>query len=335
MGEGIGMEAQKAPQLYQKNQSIEFYETRYKKGYMEYWPNETKRKIFEVIRGLQLPETGDALDFGCGNGILTEILRQALPNWKVYGADVSKTAIENAKRCNPHGTFFVLNDSKFKQKKFDFLFSHHVFEHVYNLSEVFCQMESYLKRESSMLHFLPCGNEGSYEYNICILKNDGINKELGNRFFYEDQGHVRRLTTNECCELFKAKNFKLQKEFYSYQYYGALLWITDSSPQMILKISDSFNAVDKEAKNKIKKIRRQLILIKILRLPAQIVNKVLDETNKQLKHYLLLMLGLPFYVFSSPIDKYWKRKASIEWEENKAERNGSEMGLFFKRWQKI
>ncbi len=52
-------------------------------------------------------------------------------------------------------------------------------------------MDGYLKPESSMLHFMPCGNEGSYEYNVCLLRSDGINTELENRFFFEDEGHVR------------------------------------------------------------------------------------------------------------------------------------------------
>ncbi|GJQ22599.1 MAG: hypothetical protein HBSAPP01_03890 [Candidatus Brocadia sapporoensis] len=190
------VEAQRTSRLYNQKQSVEFYENRYEQGYMDEWPIEKKRKIFEVIQLLQLPAKGEALDFGCGNGVLTEIVRQALPSWKVYGTDISKKAIANARIRYPECTFFEANSPEFTQKKFDFIFSNHVFEHVFNLSEVFTQMDGYLKPESSMLHFMPCGNEGSYEYNICLLRSDGINRELENRFFFEDEGHVRRLTTD-------------------------------------------------------------------------------------------------------------------------------------------
>lgn len=325
------MKAQKTSELYDQKRSVEFYEDRYKQGYMDEWPIEKKRKIFEVIQELQLPAKSDALDFGCGNGVLTEIIRQALPSWKIYGTDISKKAVANAKVRYPGCVFFEASNPNFIQKKFDFVFTNHIFEHVFNLSEVFNQMNEYLKPESSMLHFLPCGNEGSYEYNICLLRKDGINTDLENRFFFEDEGHVRRLTTDEFCRLCQTKGFELQKEFYSNQRYGAIEWITNSNPKFVLMFSDSSQAINKKAKRKLKKARMYLILITALRLPAQIVTKLLKKRNKQLKHYILLLIGLPFSIFSSPIDKYWKKKAKEEWDTKKFERNGSEMCLYFKR----
>lgn len=196
---------------------------------------------------------------------------------------------------------------------------------------MFNQMNEYLKPESSMLHFLPCGNKGSYEYNICLLRKDGVNKELENRFFFEDKGHVRRLSTDEFCTLCQTKNFELQKEFYSNQYYGAIDWITNSNPKFVLMISDTSQAINKEAKRKLKKIRLYLILITAFRLPVKIVTTMLNKRNKKFKHYLRLLMGLSFYVFSSPIDKYWKRKAREEWDAKRLDRNGSEMILYFKR----
>ena len=95
--------------------------------------------------------------------------------------------------------------------------------------------------------------------------------------------------------------------------------------------SDSSQAINKKAKQTLKKVRMYLTFITVLRLPAQIVTKLLRKKNKQLKHYILLLMGLPFFVFSSPIDKYWKRKAREEWDTKKFERNGSEMCLYFKR----
>ena len=325
------MKAQNTSLLYDQKQSAEFYEDRYEQGYLEEWPIEKKRKIFEVIQDIQLPAKGEALDFGCGNGVLTEIIRQGLPSWKIFGTDISNKAVSNARLSYPKCTFFEANSPDFTQKKFDFVFTNHVFEHVFNLTEVFNQMNEHLKPESSMLHFLPCGNEGSYEYNICQLRKDGTNAELENRFFYEDEGHVRRLTTDEFCKLCQTKDFKLQKEFYSYQYNGAIDWITIESPKFVLMFSDTSQAINKKAKQKLKKVRMYLTFITMLRLPANIITRVLTKKNKQLKHYILLLMALPFFVFSNPIDKYWKRKAREEWDTKKFERNGSEMCLYFKR----
>ena len=129
----------------------------------------------------------------------------------------------------------------------------------------------------------------------------------------------------------QTKDFELQKEFYSYQYYGAIDWITNSNPKFVLIFSDTSQAINKEARRKLKKVRMYLIFITALRLPAQIVTKLLKKRNKQFKHYILLLMGLPVFVFSSPIDKYLKRKAREEWNTKKFERNGSEMCLYFKR----
>ena len=83
---------------------------------MEKFPVELKEKIFEVIHDLQLSENGEALDFGCGNGRLTEVIKQALPKWQVYGTDVSNVAIEKAKKSYPNCTFFVTGDKEFADK---------------------------------------------------------------------------------------------------------------------------------------------------------------------------------------------------------------------------
>jgi trans-aconitate methyltransferase len=318
-------------QLHDEKQSAEFYEDRYEQGYMEEWPIEKKRKILRIIRELQLPPEGEALDFGCGNGVVTEIIRQALPAWKVYGTDISGTAIANANNRYPDCTFFTADDPEFGNKKFDLVFTHHVFEHVYDLNEVFGQMNEYLKPEAAMIHFLPCGNKGSFEHKISLLRKEGIDKELGNRYFFEDKGHVRRLTTEEMRRLCETKGFELKKEYYSNQYYGAVNWITTYSPKFVLNIADASRAVDEDASRKLRIIRRQLILITALRLPVQMVNKFLHKKNKKLKHYVLLGLGLPLYPFSYPFDRYWKQKAAAEFNARSHERNGSEMCLYFQR----
>ena len=107
------MSKQKTSELYCKNYSIEFYENRYDQGYMEEHLLEQKRKIFEVFEEIQFPAKGKALDFGCGNGVLTEVIRQALPSWKVYGTDISNKAINNAKIRFPECTFIELSDPSF------------------------------------------------------------------------------------------------------------------------------------------------------------------------------------------------------------------------------
>jgi len=317
--------------FYDPKLSQGFYESRYEHGYTNVWSLDKKRKIIEVIQYLQLPSTGEALDFGCGNGVLTDLVRQALPSWRLYGTDISNIAVSNAVKNYPDCVFFERNTIEYENKKFDLIFTNHVFEHVYNLHEIIAQIDSYLKPESYMLHILPCGNSGSYENTICLLRKDGINKALENRYFYEDEGHVRRLTTDDFCKLISGIDFELKKEFYSNQYYGAINWITSSNPRFILMFSNATQAVDKDAKRRLHFHRVHLLFIAALRLPAQIIRKLLIKKDKRPYHYILFFIGLLFYPFSIPFDAYWRRKARQEWKTKKSERNGSEMYLFFKR----
>ena len=326
------MRQQKTSQLYDEHISIAFYQKRYAHGYMDEWPIKKKCRIFEVIRSYELPDTGEALDFGCGNGVFTDVIRQALPSgWKVYGTDISEIAIENAKKRYPECVFFVPDDREFISKRFDFLFTHHVLEHVYNLSQVLNEINDRMKYKSTALHILPCGNEGSFEHSICLLRKDGINLQLENRFFFEDEGHVRRLTTEDLSKLCREKGFILNKEYYSNQYFGAINWITKSGPRFVRLVTDKYYAVDEKAKGKLTKLRYKLLFLLILRYPATFVESRVRKRSIKKSDYIFLIPGLFLYVFTKPMDNYLNRKALKEWNKRKTERNGSEMYLFFKR----
>jgi SAM-dependent methyltransferase len=326
------MQQQKTSQLYDKYTAVDFYQDRYAHGYMDEWPIEKKQRIFEVILSLELPDVGEALDFGCGNGVLTSIMKQALPcGWKVYGTDISTIAVENAKKRYPECIFFVASDKEFVGKRFDFLFTHHVLEHVFNLSQVLDEIDDFLKDKTAILHILPCGNEGSFEHGICLLRKDGINPKLENRFFFEDEGHVRRLNTEQLNKLYREKGFVLAKDYYSYQYYGAIDWITQSGPGFVRLFTDTSSASDEKAKSKLRRLRYRLFFVWALRYPAAFIERILRKRSRTVRDYFLLTLGLPLYIFTKPMDSYLKGKALDEWQKRKTEQNGSEMYLFFKR----
>ena len=63
-------------ELYQKEEAKQFYENRYEKGYMDEWPIDKKQRVLEIINVLNLPENGVALDFGCGNGVFTDVINK-------------------------------------------------------------------------------------------------------------------------------------------------------------------------------------------------------------------------------------------------------------------
>ncbi len=327
------METQQTPQLYDLDRSIEFYDSRYEHGYMEDYPADVKERIFGIIRDLGLPEQGEALDFGCGNGVLTDVIRQALPSWKIFGTDLSATAISNARARFPGCTFVEGNAPLLREHRFDFLFSHHVIEHVFDVNRILDQISDALKPRCSMLHILPCGNKGSYEYDLCRLRRDGINSTLENRFFFEDEGHLRRLTTDQLRELCESKGFSLHKGFYANQYYGAIEWLTnvDSSVGFLLTLTDLSQAVDRSAALKLLQKRIFLIAIALARLHAEICSRLLNNRLQGRTKIAIAMLSLPFYLVTRPIDGHVRRAARREWETSKFEPQGSEMALFFVR----
>ncbi len=73
------------------------------------------------------------LDFGCGNGVLTYLLKCSGFGKTILGVDISKKGIENAQK------FFSKNGLSFKsldefwlknQERFNVIVSSHVFEHI-------------------------------------------------------------------------------------------------------------------------------------------------------------------------------------------------------------
>jgi SAM-dependent methyltransferase len=322
----------KTQTLYSKNVAIEFYQDRYTHGYMDEWPAEKKQRVFEVIRNLPLPECGDALDFGCGNGVFTDVIRQALPTgWKISGSDISEVAVTNARKRYPECNFFSADDKEFVNKKFDLVFTHHVLEHVFNLQEVFAEIVDRLKKNAAMLHILPCGNPGSLEHQICLLRKGGINPDQENRFFFEDEGHVRRLTTDQMVNICSKYGFSLTEEFYSGQYFGAFNWVTQTGLEFVKTFTDPSNAVNELAANKIRNLRKKMIALWFLRFPACCLENKFRKTNKTIRDYILMFIGLPIYILTKPADFFLKKKALQEWNCRKTNRNGSEMYLFFHR----
>ncbi len=320
--------------LRNKEESEKYYDVRYSEAgsfaYMDdYWQDWKKKRIFDLIKELDLPERGEALDFGCGNGVFTDIIRQALPNYQVYGMDLSQAAIDIAKERYKECLFFHSGDASYNGKKFDFLFTHHVLEHVYDIEKVAEEIADYMKPASTMLHILPCGNKGSLEYNLCMLRKDGVNPDKGGVFFFEDKGHVRRLTTTQLSKIFSKEKFALIKDYYSEQYYGALRWISEANPLTALKMANPFYGKDLEAKIKILKIGALLVFLNLLRMPINIMNRLKSKRINNWKNNLLYTASLIFYPLSHPFDAYIRERAEEEWRRRKKESNGSEMYLVF------
>src|SRR3954452_24881815 len=96
-----------------------------------------RQEIAEVLRlaeSLGLPAArGDALDFGCGAGRLSQALADSFG--QVVGVDIAASMLETARRYNTHDNCrFVLNDrpdlSLFGDASFDFVYTTIVLQHI-------------------------------------------------------------------------------------------------------------------------------------------------------------------------------------------------------------
>jgi trans-aconitate methyltransferase len=311
-----------------------FYNDWYASGYMDEWPADKKKRIFEIIRTLNFPETGDALDYGCGNGVFTGVLKQALPKWNVYGFDISSIAIDNARKRYSDCSFFSPSDMHLANKKFDLLFSHHVLEHVDDITGTWHEIDRYLNIQASTLHVLPCGNGGSFEHKVCMLKEDGINKDMGNKFYFEDTSHLRRLNTDQMNRFAVKYGFNLDVDYYSNQFYGAINWITQAGFSFILEMTSPKKAKDKIAKFKLICLRIFLLLIKFMRFPANTIDYKRDKM-RGCKYYFLFSILLIFYPFSKLTNIFLEHMSNSEWNNKRSKKNGSEMYLYYKRTQTI
>lgn len=310
--------------------TLKFYEDRYGSGYMEEWPEDKKQRILEVVKSLNLPEKGEALDFGCGNGVFTSILKKALPAWNVYGLDISSVAVNNAKSRYPECIFFLPAAGQLRLGSFDFLFTHHVLEHAYDLPKAWQEINSYLKDKAGMLHILPCANNGSFEHRICLLQKNGIVESMGGKFFFEDTGHLRRLSTVQADDYAKEFGFSRVLDYYSNQFYGAIDWITLLSPGLILGMVNPGNVKNKFAALKLGYLCAGLMIIKLARFPANTIDYNKKRINPY-KYYLFLILLFPLYPFSKLINICLRYLSSLEWKKSRGKKNGSEMYLYYAR----
>lgn len=318
------------PDLLSRETSKHFYEDRYRQGYMGHWSAFEKSRLLELISKLKLPEKGTALDFGCGRGIFTQVIKQALPHWEVYGCDISTPAIEYAKKHFAGITFFVLGDEQFKSVKADFLHSHHVLEHTFDLKVTATEMNDFLNEHATMLHSLPCGHRGSLEYELASLVKNGIRKNNGT-YFFEDPAHLRRLSAGQTDELFTENGFRRLHSYYANQYYGAIRWLSESSLSQVLQITDINNAIDKESARRLFKWRCNLLFTWFCFVATSGFSKLDKGSNYQLKRILRFLATILCFPVSLPVRLFIDYKARQEWKHHSDRENGSDMFLIYKR----
>ncbi|MBK6446042.1 MAG: class I SAM-dependent methyltransferase [Bacteroidetes bacterium] len=313
-----------------RQESKSFYDQRYSHGYMGHWSVFEKRRIFDLVKELNLPSRGKALDFGCGRGIFTAVIREALPGWEVFGCDISSEAIAAASSQNKEIKFFVLGDPELAGLKFDFIHSHHMLEHTYNVQVTAKEIVALAAPVCAMMHSLPCNHPGSLEYIVSSQMKNGINDKTGT-FFFEDQAHLRRLSVDQTSALFLHDGFVVYKDYYANQYYGALKWIAESELGLILNFTNSSNAANPAQPISLFRLRNKLIFFWFCTFAATAFQAADRGKYFYFKKFLQAFSFILFFWIALPARSWLVRNAVKEWKEERTKKNGTDMFLLLKR----
>lgn len=236
----------------------EYYDGRYVSGYMDSWDSFTELKIRRFFQRITIGDRQDWLDFGCGQGALTGLLANICPTASVTGCDISPVAIAKARERIQGAGFSVWNPEKLVEA-FDLVFSHHVLEHVQDIDETLDQLDAVTNSNGLHFHILPCGNEGSLEWKVAKSTMNGFEKY--GRFFYEEEGHLRRLSSNELTDLYVKRGYRLIEAGFANQKYGAYNWLIGMGPGYITDFADPGRGVSSGAKAWLRWTRLSILLL--------------------------------------------------------------------------
>jgi hypothetical protein len=225
----------------------------------------------------------------------------------------------------------VASDERIKTQKFDFIFSHHVLEHVYNVDDFFTELQPQFSDTARMLHICPCGNEGSLEDKISRLVKGGIDYEREERRFFEEPGHLRRLTTDRLATILQKHGFRLTREWYHQHYWSAIAWITEWQRAEVMKFTDPNLGTDPQASEQLKKFRSFLLPLTLLRLPLLTRRALQNKSQKTVPERIKLMVAWALFPVARPIDSWVSRKGEREWQQRNQDKSGSEMYLYFEK----
>ena len=279
-------------------------------------------------------EINNILDHGCGQASWTYLLKKHFCEAAITGVDISPNGIMIAKSHYPEYDFIQadLQDIPVPNDTYDFVFSYHVLDAVFDFEKSISEIYRLLKPGGVLLIIMPCANENSFEHNVVkSINNSIINTKDGYiRYSTSYSGNLRRITSDETINKLSNYNLLLENEFYSDQKYGAIEWISKSSYSFIKEFFDFSNAVN--AKEKFKLICLYIIFL-MLRSLTLLDNVKYISVYKKIKKtgnlfystiYILKPLCIVF-------GKVLRLLSTYEWKFYKHKKNGSGQYMIFKK----
>jgi SAM-dependent methyltransferase len=187
----------------QSTQEQELYDQRYQRGYMEDFSD-----LYEACRVVTVRETlarlpGEprrVLDYGCGQGRYLNLLRERFPSASLVGSDISRVALDIARRGHPDARYLLMEDERVPEDDgaFDLILSVEVLEHVADVDLATSEVGRLLAPGGVLVVTTPCANPGSLEWFL-NRRSGGLQTSADGfgRFATDEPGHLRRLTSRD------------------------------------------------------------------------------------------------------------------------------------------
>lgn len=167
------------------------------------------KRLTEAVKS----ENGTILDIGCGGGITTESLQYYYPKASLYGCDVSRQAIEYAKKFGSGKVKYgVIADKKlpYKNNFFDLCICLDVMEHVPDVDFFLKEVRRILKPGGKFFLLVPC--EGQPLTHTWLFQKI----HWGDKMTFKRYGHIHPEFTHKYVEdLLVKHNFIIKKRSYS------------------------------------------------------------------------------------------------------------------------
>src|SRR3989344_4360689 len=128
------------------------------------------------------------LDIGSGGGTLTESLPYYFPKAKIYGCDISTSAISYAKKLGSGKVSYgIIKNKKFPYRNsfFDVCICFDVLEHVSDVDFFLREVRRVLKKNGNFFLIVPC--EGERFTYTWFFRKLNIGKNLTYRYFGQDR----------------------------------------------------------------------------------------------------------------------------------------------------
>jgi ubiquinone/menaquinone biosynthesis C-methylase UbiE len=312
-----------------------YYDARYAGDYMTEHGGSEEQRVQEVLAEVPRGVT-QVLDYGCGQGAWLEMLSRQFPDAEISGIDISEHAIGKARTRCPKARLLTFDGghAPFESEGFDLVFSYHVLEHVWDLEVTVADMARLVKEGGYICAIFPCGNPGSFEERVVRLVQGGVERSPTGecRFYCEDPGHVRRMTTDEIVARFAAHGVTPVRQLFGNQCWGQVDWIARTGRAMVRQVFDPARAASTTARVKLRALRLAfLVLSPAVRLGAanDLASRI--RSSPRVGRRLLLGIALAAKPLTAAVSRLLERAAQDEWRERRLEPGASAHYLLFRR----